>query len=388
MHEGGRRARIMSLATAAAAFAALSQADRCRFAAHVKKEMQIVNASKTMVQARQMLITNLPLEMLAHIIELIACDMRSYRTAIRFTACCHLTHACTSYVQKFYVQAYGGERFYPMLMPFSWAVKLSGLQCLTLSSISVAGYARLLTLLPAFPLLEELNIIFIEGTSSKVVQDANYLFLHDLEQLLSTGQLCMPRLKRFWLVGNGGDPYGAYVDDLECEDRLVAAVPPTAALWRATELHIESGRVRFTETYLRSLLEAGPDLKWCPRMAGRGDLSVLRFFAEDWPTNSVAQREAFETAYSLLVKHGANPSQARVGPFTVVGALTRPPIEHATPMDIWTERCAVELDREHLRATQPAKSVPAITDMNSDDDEDEDEEEHASMSGYTSSDEH
>ena len=141
----------------------------------------------------------------------------------------------------------------PLLAPYGWAAAFPMLRELHLRGLSWEGAARLITLLPAWRNLEELDLRFQYGLDDLLAKESLYrpfqLFAEDLALALGMGYL--PRLK-FLFIGNACRSHclgqlirGGASRTLD-DTIILEALPPTAALWwmaeraehvRASKLH-------------------------------------------------------------------------------------------------------------------------------------------------------
>ena len=127
----------------------------------------------------------------------------------------------------------------PFLAPFGWAAQLRGLRVLELVGLSWSGAARLLTLLPAWAQLEQLELRFAyDPEAMGSVAEPFQEFADDLASVLHMGVL--PQLRYLWL-GNvtcthcfgqrSSEEGSAALDDRA----LLEELRPTAALWWMAE---------------------------------------------------------------------------------------------------------------------------------------------------------
>lgn len=139
------------------------------------------------------------------------------------------------------------RRHMSLLAPYAWAARLRSLRALEINHIGWPGASRLLSLLPAWPHLEQLELRFDydyrDATSMRTVVDSGQDLVDDLAATLLMGHL--PKLQYLWLGsvdcehcfgqrfdhGTLAERGALTVDDGE----LLEQLQPTAALWWMAE---------------------------------------------------------------------------------------------------------------------------------------------------------
>ena len=199
-----------------------------------------------------------------------------------------------------------------LLAPYGWAARLTGLRALEIVQPSWSGAARLLTLLPAWPVLEQLELRFLyEKESFHAIKDRFQELADDLAAVLRHGAL--PRLRYLWLGhADCQHCFGQRWDDgtgRELSDRnLLEELKPTAALWWLAERaeHVRSSKLNQWQYEI----DHGADLQ-----ATVGGFDVIRWM---WARlgHQRHSRAGHAAVYDLLVSAGV-PIHHCDGPFTV-----------------------------------------------------------------------
>ena len=205
-----------------------------------------------------------------------------------------------------------------LLAPYGWAARLPNLKELRISHLSWGGAARLVTLLPAWPALEQLDIQFsydfsdLNNGSLDTSCDGPYQhFANDLAASLKLGVL--PRLQ-FLYIGNLGrehsfgqryddqDERGKYRNDLD-DTVVLEQLKPTAAVWWMAERaqHVRKSKMH----QFKYEIEHGANLK--ARFAGHTLLSWMR---ERLGVYYHSMR-GHQLVHELLVEAGAEPEAFR-----------------------------------------------------------------------------
>jgi hypothetical protein len=236
------------------------------------------------------------------------------------------------------------ERIEPLLMPMSFAMAFSGLRTLCLLEIKTSAVTRLLTLLPAFPLLEELMVMHTHAAQSAhphaetvLIQSAYDHFIDELTEVLQRGQLRLPHLKRLrtdfeptHLRASG--PAGPRWEHVT-EETLIAVLPATAALWRLLDVCLVS--TEYPALVKRWIPTLAPDVdyRWRPFGALNNGPLQLHMLAQKWPLAF----DGFEDMHDVLVAAGADAS------FTPVMLDSVPHWANKTAMQLHHERCQERL---------------------------------------------
>ena len=222
------------------------------------------------------------------------------------------TPAKPGYLGVSYVQtAHRRLRRLSFLMPHAWAARLSGLRALEITHLSWAAAARLLTLLPCWAQLQELELRFQYDHKSSLPMQAvtaqGQDFADELGSVLKLG--CLPCLRYLWLgsldcehcFGQRYDPGNIaqrgtlIIDDSEILENL----KPTAALWWMAEraAHVRCSKLHQFEYEL----DHGADVH----------ATVGAFAIVDWMRVRLGHQKHSATGHravrALLLRHGARP---------------------------------------------------------------------------------
>lgn len=201
-----------------------------------------------------------------------------------------------------------------LLAPFAWAARFSSLRELEITHLSWSGAARLLTLLRAWPALEQLELRFEydhrDANALRAVSTAGQELVDDLACVLRMGGL--PRLRYLWL-GNLDchHCFGQRFDEGSLAQRgtliiddgeLLETLQPTAAIWWMAE---RASHVRCSKLHQFTYeLEHGADVA----------ATVGAFGLLDWMSTRLAHQKSSSTGQravrALLLSHGAVDSAA------------------------------------------------------------------------------
>ena len=201
------------------------------------------------------------------------------------------------------------NRMVTMVAPFAWAARFSGLRALELTHLSWSGAARLVTLLCAWPQLEQVELRFEydyrSATAMRSMVVRGQEFIDDLAAALSAGSL--PRLRYLWLGSLDslhcfGQRFAGGTIAQRCQlmvddGALLEQLKPTAAVWWMAE---RSTHVRCSALHkFQYEIEHGADV--------RGSVASLTLL--EWMRVRLAEQKHSATGAravrALFLRHGA-----------------------------------------------------------------------------------
>ena len=201
------------------------------------------------------------------------------------------------------------NRMVTMVAPFAWGSRFSGLRALELTHLSWSGAARLVTLLRAWPQLEQVELRFEydyrSATAMRSMVVRGQEFIDDLATALSAGSL--PRLRYLWLGSLDslhcfGQRFAGGTIAQRCQlmvddGALLEQLKPTAAVWWMAE---RSTHVRCSALHkFQYEIEHGADV--------RGSVASLTLL--EWMRVRLAEQKHSATGAravrALFLRHGA-----------------------------------------------------------------------------------